>query len=45
MNTTESSTLNHRVASRERWLAERKTLLAREKELTRLHDQIAHVFF
>lgn len=29
------------VVSRERWLAERKQLLAREKELTRLQDQIA----
>ena len=28
--------------SRDRWLAERKTLLAREKELTRLRDQINH---
>ncbi|ABE42050.1 DUF899 domain-containing protein [Polaromonas sp. JS666] len=34
-------TVNHPVASRERWLAERKTLLAQEKELTRLRDQIA----
>jgi predicted dithiol-disulfide oxidoreductase (DUF899 family) len=32
---------NHPVVSRDRWIAERKTLLAREKELTRLHDQIA----
>ena len=32
---------NHRVVSREEWLAERKKLLAREKELTRLGDQIA----
>jgi predicted dithiol-disulfide oxidoreductase (DUF899 family) len=31
----------HPVVSRERWVAERKTLLAREKELTRLQDQIA----
>jgi predicted dithiol-disulfide oxidoreductase (DUF899 family) len=29
------------VVSRERWLAERQQLLAREKELTRLQDQIA----
>jgi predicted dithiol-disulfide oxidoreductase (DUF899 family) len=36
-----TSTLNHAVVSRELWLAERKALLAREKELTRLHDQIA----
>ena len=34
-------TVNHPVVSRERWVAERKTLLAREKELTRLRDQIA----
>ena len=27
--------------SRDRWIAERKTLLAREKELTRLSDQLA----
>ena len=43
MNTTtaEVSTVNHPVVSRDRWVAERKTLLAREKELTRLRDQIA----
>jgi predicted dithiol-disulfide oxidoreductase (DUF899 family) len=43
MNTaiTELSTVNHPVVSRDRWIAERKTLLAREKELTRLRDQIA----
>ncbi len=35
------STENHRIVSREQWIAERKTLLAREKELTRLRDQIA----
>lgn len=33
--------LSHPVVPRERWLAERKQLLAREKELTRLEDQIA----
>ena len=33
--------MNHPVVSRDRWIAERKTLLAREKELTRLRDQIA----
>jgi predicted dithiol-disulfide oxidoreductase (DUF899 family) len=32
---------NHPVVSRDRWIADRKALLAREKELTRLHDQIA----
>ena len=37
----EVCTVNHPVVSRDRWLAERKTLLAHEKELTRLHDQIA----
>ena len=31
----------HPVVSRERWLAERRALLAHEKELTHLHDQIA----
>jgi predicted dithiol-disulfide oxidoreductase (DUF899 family) len=34
---------NHRVVSRTEWVAERKTLLAREKQLTRLHDQVARV--
>ena len=36
MNTAvaESSTGNHAVVSRERWLAARRTLLAREKDLT-----------
>jgi predicted dithiol-disulfide oxidoreductase (DUF899 family) len=37
----DGGTLNHPVVSRSRWIAERKTLLAREKELTRLRDQIA----
>jgi predicted dithiol-disulfide oxidoreductase (DUF899 family) len=43
MNTeiAEASTVNHPVVLRDRWIAERKTLLAREKELTRLRDQIA----
>lgn len=43
MNTAipEASLLNHPVVSSDRWVAERKTLLAREKELTRLRDQIA----
>src|SRR5262249_35414640 len=35
------STENHRVVSRAEWIAERKSLLAREKELTRLRDQVA----
>jgi len=38
---SQASTQNHRVVSRDEWIAERKTLLAREKELTRLGDQIA----
>lgn len=33
--------MNHPVVSRQQWLAERKALLAREKELTHLGDQIA----
>ena len=33
--------VNHPVVSRQQWLAERKKLMAREKELTRLGDQIA----
>jgi predicted dithiol-disulfide oxidoreductase (DUF899 family) len=43
MNTpnTEMSTVNHSVVFREHWIAERKMLLAHEKELTRLRDQIA----
>jgi predicted dithiol-disulfide oxidoreductase (DUF899 family) len=43
MDTTLNGTsiADHPVVSRERWLAERKALLAREKEAMRLHDQIA----
>ena len=39
--TAEANTVNHPVVSGDRWVAERKALLAREKELTRLRDQIA----
>jgi len=39
--TAEPKITDHPVVSRERWLAERKALLAREKELTQLHDRIA----
>jgi predicted dithiol-disulfide oxidoreductase (DUF899 family) len=39
--TTESSIANHRIVSQEQWVAERKKLLARERELTHLRDQIA----
>jgi predicted dithiol-disulfide oxidoreductase (DUF899 family) len=35
------STVNHQVVSKDRWLAERKALLAREKELTQLRDRVA----
>ncbi|SDN35290.1 DUF899 domain-containing protein [Polaromonas sp. JS666] len=38
---TETSTVNHAIVPRDQWLAERKTLLAQEKELTRLRDQVA----
>jgi predicted dithiol-disulfide oxidoreductase (DUF899 family) len=43
MNTTvaEVSTVKHPVVSRDQWIAERKKLVAREKELTHLRDQIA----
>lgn len=43
MNTTvaESNAAHHSVVSRDQWLAERNKLLAREKELTHLHDKIA----
>jgi predicted dithiol-disulfide oxidoreductase (DUF899 family) len=33
--------MNHRVVSQEEWLAARKKHLAREKELTRLRDQVS----
>jgi len=38
---TEASPLPHSIVSSEQWLARRKTLLAHEKELTRLRDQVA----
>jgi predicted dithiol-disulfide oxidoreductase (DUF899 family) len=41
MNTVIADTIEHPIVSREQWIAERKRLLAREKELTRLSDQIA----
>jgi predicted dithiol-disulfide oxidoreductase (DUF899 family) len=43
MNTTiaEPNTLDHAVVSRERWVAERKALLAREKAFSRLRDELA----
>ena len=39
--TAEIGTTRHPVVSRDRWLAERRRLLAREKEITRLRDQLA----
>jgi predicted dithiol-disulfide oxidoreductase (DUF899 family) len=39
---SQASTEGHRVVSRDEWVTERKMLLSREKELTRLRDQIAH---
>jgi predicted dithiol-disulfide oxidoreductase (DUF899 family) len=39
--TPERLAKNHRIVSRDEWLAERKKLLVREKELTRLSDRIA----
>jgi predicted dithiol-disulfide oxidoreductase (DUF899 family) len=36
-----TTTTEHRVASREEWLAERRALLALEKELNRTRDQLA----
>ena len=44
MHTATSATAslaNHDIVSRERWLDQRLALLAREKELTRLRDQVA----
>ena len=32
---------NHPIVSRQQWLADRRRLLAREKELTRLSDEVA----
>ena len=40
-DTAEANIANHLVVSRERWIVERKALLEREKELTRLSDQVA----
>ena len=39
MSTAE--TLNHPIVTRDRWVAERKALLAREKEMSRLSDELA----
>ena len=39
--TTEANLANHCVVTPDRWIAQRKKLLAREKELTCLRDEIA----
>ena len=31
----------HPVVSQEQWIAQRKAMLEREKQLTRLHDEVA----
>jgi predicted dithiol-disulfide oxidoreductase (DUF899 family) len=36
-----NTTINHPVVSQDRWIQQRKALLAREKELTQLRDQLA----
>lgn len=41
MTPTNDASEHHRIVSHEEWTAERKALLAREKELTRLRDEIA----
>lgn len=41
MNANRNDLGEHRIVSREEWLGERKRLLQREKELTRLGDQVA----
>ncbi len=40
-HTAEVTTANHAVVSSDRWLAARRALLAHEKELTHLRDQVA----
>lgn len=41
-DTVETNAVHHPVVSGARWTTERRRLLAREKELTRLNDEIAH---
>ncbi len=43
MNTAQANTVNHPVVSGDQWIAARKALLAREKELTRLRDQLGRL--
>ena len=41
MKTIETTMTGHKVVSREEWIAARKELLDKEKELTRLRDQLS----
>jgi predicted dithiol-disulfide oxidoreductase (DUF899 family) len=41
METTDTAITGHKIVSREEWTAARKELLRKEKELTRLRDQLA----
>jgi histidinol-phosphate/aromatic aminotransferase/cobyric acid decarboxylase-like protein len=41
MNTIETAIADHKVVSREEWLEARKELLKKEKESTRLRDQLS----
>jgi predicted dithiol-disulfide oxidoreductase (DUF899 family) len=41
MKTTDAAIVGHRIVSAEEWTAARTVLLHREKELTRLRDQLA----
>ena len=41
MKTIETTITGHKVVSREEWIAARKELLAKEKEVTRLRDKLS----
>ena len=41
MKTIDSTIKEHRVVSREEWIAARKQLLVKEKEATRLRDKLS----
>jgi predicted dithiol-disulfide oxidoreductase (DUF899 family) len=41
MSTTSSATRDHKVVSRDEWIAARKALLAKEKESVRLRDELS----
>jgi predicted dithiol-disulfide oxidoreductase (DUF899 family) len=40
MKTIETTLTDHKIVSREEWVAARKALLAKEKEVMQLHDQL-----